>query len=120
MYEILSTVHQGNSRFGTIFLIIITDLKKRLQALQVFAKKLFLVFSILVFFLASVYILNFLDFHHCTFYTQLFQVALPLYVVLTILYGTYSIYFFYCTMLCKMGIFFSKPFLPFHLATCLF
>ena len=28
MYEILSTVHQGNSRFGTIFLIIITDLKK--------------------------------------------------------------------------------------------
>ena len=28
MYEILSTVHQRNSRFGTIFLIIITDLKK--------------------------------------------------------------------------------------------
>ena len=43
MYGILSTVHQRNSRFGTIFLTIIVDLKKTLQALQVFAKKLFLV-----------------------------------------------------------------------------
>ena len=47
------------------------------------------------FFLASVYSLNFLDFHHCIFYTQLFQVALPLHVVLTILYGTSSTFFFF-------------------------
>ena len=58
MYGILSTVHQRNSRFGTIFLTIIVDLKKTLQALQVFAKKLFLVFSIVLYLLVLI-IFNF-------------------------------------------------------------
>ena len=45
MYGILNRVHQGNSRYGTVFLTITADLKKPLQALQVFAKKLILVYS---------------------------------------------------------------------------